>query len=163
MKTKSVLLAVSVGIILSATPILTQESTRNPKSETTGARPSVKVSRLMNAEDFKATGLSKLSEEELKRLDSWLTAYTAEVMRLASSKSQPDSGEAIESQVEGEFKGWEGETVFKLTNAQIWQQSSYAYKYHYAYRPNVLIYKSGSGYKMKVDGVDGEISVKRLK
>jgi hypothetical protein len=38
-----------------------------------------------------------------------------------------------------------------------------AYTYHYAYPPSVLIYKSGSTYMMKVDGVDNEISVKRLK
>ncbi|MFA6542869.1 MAG: hypothetical protein WCS99_00485 [Limisphaerales bacterium] len=163
MRTKLVLLVVLAVTLLFVTPILTQEPARNPKSKLTGVRPSVKVTKLMNAEDFKAAGLSKLSDEELKRLDTWLTTYTAEVMRLASSKGQPDSGEAIESQIEGEFKGWEGETVFQLTNNQIWQQSSYAYKYHYAYRPKVLIFKSGTGYKMKVDGVDGEISVKRLK
>ncbi|MDR0881742.1 MAG: hypothetical protein LBP55_04270, partial [Candidatus Adiutrix sp.] len=34
---------------------------------------------------------------------------------------------AIESQIDGTFEGWSGETVFKLTNGQIWQQSSYAY------------------------------------
>ena len=33
----------------------------------------------------------------------------------------------IESQIDGEFEGWEGETVFVLTNGQIWQQSSYDY------------------------------------
>lgn len=70
---------------------------------------------------------------------------------------------AIESQIDGTFEGWSGETVFKLTNEQIWQQSSYAYTYHYAYRPEVLIYSDGGGCKMKVDGVSDSISVKRLK
>jgi len=70
---------------------------------------------------------------------------------------------AIESQIEGTFEGWSGETVFKLTNGQIWQQSSYSYTYHYAYRPEVLIYSAGGGCKMKVDGVSDSISVKRLK
>ena len=32
----------------------------------------------------------------------------------------------------------------------------------YAYSPEVLIYKSGSVYNMRVDGVDGEIVVRRL-
>ncbi len=53
--------------------------------------------------------------------------------------------------------------MFKLANGQIWQQSSYAYTYHYAYRPKVLIYKAGAVYQMKVDGVDDAIQVKRLK
>ena len=69
----------------------------------------------------------------------------------------------IESKIDGEFNGWDGETIFKLRNGQIWQQSSYSYEYHYAYSPNVLVYKSGSGYKMRVEGVDGEIQVTRLK
>ena len=80
-----------------------------------------------------------------------------------SRPALPSSADVIESQIDGEFSGWEGETIFKLRNGQIWQQSSYAYKYKYAYSPKVLIYKSGSVYKMRVDGVDGEISVIRLK
>lgn len=73
------------------------------------------------------------------------------------------SGGVVESQIEGEFTGWEGETIFKLTNGQIWQQSSYAYTYHYAYRPEVLIYPSSGRYKMQVKGVDSTIFVNRLK
>ena len=74
----------------------------------------------------------------------------------------PVSG-VIESRIKGEFKGWEGETVYELTNGQIWQQSSYHYHYHYAYQPQVLIYRSGGGYKMHVKGDnDKEISVRRL-
>jgi hypothetical protein len=78
----------------------------------------------------------------------------------SATASAPD---AIESRIDGEFSGWEGDTIFKLQNGQIWQQSSYAYKYKYAYSPKVLIYRSGSGYKMKVEGVDAEIPVVRLK
>lgn len=75
----------------------------------------------------------------------------------------PVTGSIVESQMAAEFTGWTGSTVFQLANGQIWQQSSYAYTYHYAYRPKVLIYKSGMIYKMKVDGVAGEIAVTRLK
>lgn len=71
--------------------------------------------------------------------------------------------DAIESTIEGDFEGWEGETLFKLVNGQIWQQSAYAYTYHYAYRPKVVIINSGGGYMMKVDGVDSTVSVVRIK
>jgi hypothetical protein len=71
--------------------------------------------------------------------------------------------DVIESTIEGEFKGWEGSTIFKLTNGQIWQQSEYSYMYHYAYRPSVTIYESKDGVKMKVEDVDEVISVKKLK
>lgn len=70
---------------------------------------------------------------------------------------------AIESQIQGTFEGWSGETIFKLTNGQIWQQSSYAYTYSYSYSPEVLIYSGGGGCKMKVNGVSDSISVNRLK
>ena len=69
----------------------------------------------------------------------------------------------IETRIDGEFQGWKGETIFKMRNGTIWQQASYSYKYHYAYSPKVIIYaKSGSAY-MKVDGIDDEIRVKRIK
>jgi len=73
------------------------------------------------------------------------------------------SNNVIETSIDGEFEGWEGETVVKLLNGQIWQQSSYHYHYHYAYMPNVLIYRSGGGYKMKVDGTDKAVNVVRLR
>jgi hypothetical protein len=69
----------------------------------------------------------------------------------------------VESQIDGDFNGWEGETIVKLMNGQIWQQTEYHYEYHYAYMPNVLVYPSGEGYKMKVDGTDEAVGVQRLK
>lgn len=71
--------------------------------------------------------------------------------------------DVIESTIEGEFKGWDGSTIFKLTNGQIWQQTEYAYMYHYAYSPSVTIYESRDGIKMKVEDVEEIITVKKLK
>ncbi len=70
--------------------------------------------------------------------------------------------EIIESQIDGEFEGWEGETIVKLTNGEIWQQSEYFYNYHYAFMPKVLIFLSNGGYKMKVDGVEKSVGVSKL-
>ena len=69
----------------------------------------------------------------------------------------------IASQINGTFNGWSGETVVKLVNGQIWQQSEYHYTYHYAFMPNVFIYRSGGGHKMKVDGVEKPVAVTQLK
>ena len=55
----------------------------------------------------------------------------------------------VDSQIDGDFEGWDGDTVFILMNGQVWQQSSYSYHYHYAYSPRVLIFKQGYGYVMK--------------
>jgi hypothetical protein len=73
------------------------------------------------------------------------------------------SPSAIETEIEGDFNGWDGETIFKLANGQIWQQAEYDYEYEYAYRPEVLIYNTAGGYKMKVEGMEDTIFVKRLK
>ena len=120
------------------------------------------VRNLMTDEEFKGAGLHKLTSAEMGLLNAWVQRLAKSIFDLSASGVQ-SSGQVIESQIGGTFNGWDGETVFKLTNGQIWQQSSYAYTYHYAYRPDVMIYRSGGGYKMKVDDVDDEISVRRLK
>lgn len=81
----------------------------------------------------------------------------------AEDSSGFDDTEVIESYIKGEFKGWDGDTIFILDNGQIWQQSSYAYTYHYAYHPKVIIYKTAGGYKMMVEGASGSIYVRRIK
>ena len=63
----------------------------------------------------------------------------------------------IESRIDGEFKGWDGESTYTLTNGQVWQQSPYKYQYKYAYRPEVLIYPAGGGHKMKVADTEAEV------
>lgn len=81
---------------------------------------------------------------------------------LVQAAFQAPSPGVIETQINGEFTGWDGDTIFKLANGQFWQQDSYAYTYHYAYRPNVLIYYVDGRYKMTVEGVDSSIYVIRL-
>ena len=72
------------------------------------------------------------------------------------------NAQIIETRIDGEFDGWEGETIFKMMNGQVWQQSSYSYLYHYAYSPQVMIYKTSGGYVMKVDGVKETINVVQI-
>lgn len=69
----------------------------------------------------------------------------------------------LESKIDGDFEGWEGDTIFKLANGQIWQQIDGRYKYKYMYAPRVMIFKTEGGYQMQVNGVDGRIRLKRLK
>jgi hypothetical protein len=79
------------------------------------------------------------------------------------SGGYPITGDSVvETQIDGEFKGWSGEDIWKMTNGQIWQQARYGYHYHYAYRPSVLIYHTSGGWKMKVEN-DEEIEVKQLR
>jgi hypothetical protein len=69
----------------------------------------------------------------------------------------------IRTCIDGDFEGWEGDTVFPLCNGQVWMQSSDSYWYYYAYRPNVVIYQTGSGYRMQVEGVNETVAVVRLR
>lgn len=80
-----------------------------------------------------------------------------------TGSTKKSSLDVIKTSIKGEFEGWEGETIFLLDNGQIWQQSNYAYMYHYAYRPEVMIIKVRGSWKMKVDGVDEMVDVIRLK
>ena len=65
----------------------------------------------------------------------------------------------IRTCIEGDFEGWDGESVFELCNGEVWLQASYEYTYHYAYRPNVTIISNSSGWLMTVEGVRGSITV----
>ena len=67
----------------------------------------------------------------------------------------------IESKINDEFTGWEGETTYELNNGQVWKQSHYKYTYKYAYSPNVLIYNPGGGYIMQAAGTTAK--VRRIK
>jgi hypothetical protein len=69
----------------------------------------------------------------------------------------------IESEIDGEFEGWEGETVVQLVNGQVWIQTEYYYEYNYAYMPDVLIYQSSYGWKMKVEGINKAVGVEQLR
>lgn len=72
------------------------------------------------------------------------------------------TGSVMEARIQGEFSGWHGESVYQLTNGQIWQQASYQRVSGYRYHPAVLIYKTQSGYRMKVEGSGTDVAVRQL-
>jgi hypothetical protein len=67
----------------------------------------------------------------------------------------------IRSKIDGDFEGFEGDTIYKLYNGSVWQQIDGKYKYKYAYSPKVLIYKVERSWKMIVKGIT--VSVVQLK
>jgi len=68
----------------------------------------------------------------------------------------------IESKIHGSFNGWTGDTMVELINGEKWKQLTYAYSYSYSYNPDVIIYRSDYGFKMKVDGNDKTVDVERV-
>ena len=81
----------------------------------------------------------------------------------APTLNSSQASDVVETKIDGDFTGFEDEKIFKMLNGQIWQQSSYGSRSRSLSSPKVLIYKSGSTYKMRVEGIDAEVSVTRLK
>lgn len=76
----------------------------------------------------------------------------------------PARPEVIETRIDGDFNGWEGETIWVMENGQVWRQRGYSVHYHYLHRPRVLLINSDSdGWIMKVDRIDSSVRVERLK
>jgi hypothetical protein len=77
--------------------------------------------------------------------------------------SEVESQQAlISTRIAGPFAGWAGQTVFRLRNGQIWKQAAPGYLYRYSNMPEVVIYSTSTGYRMKVEGVGQTIPVRRI-
>lgn len=134
----------------------------------------LKAEDVMTSQELSDTGISNQSPTQRKAFNAWLNRYTATVFKVAvgANEKEParprtpaksDCSPAIESTIAGDFNGWDGETVFKLDNGQIWEQAEYDYEYSYAFRPDVTIYETSSGCRMKVEDEDETILVRRIR
>jgi hypothetical protein len=129
------------------------------------------VDQVMTPQEMRDTGISALTPTQKQALNDWLNRYTVRLLKVALQQSvtsdtpsvRSSCSPAIESTISGEIEGWEGETVFKLDNGQIWQQAEYEYTYFYAYRPDVTIYQTNAGCRMKVEAETDTVLVKRIK
>jgi hypothetical protein len=124
------------------------------------------VESLMSAAEFQQAGLQKLSPNELVALNRWLAKFANTIAAAVGQTAGPGTvgtPDVVESHIDGDFEGWSGDTTFKLDNGQIWQQAGYGYSYHYAYHPSVTIRRTGTSYRMKIEGTVDSVAVKRLK
>ena len=114
----------------------------------------VDIDQLLSQDEQAAIGYSEMTDSaQLALRTALVTKFMAgyevgwkESATEVQTKKQLQSAAApqvVESQIDGDFEGWEGETVVKLMNGQIWQQTEYYYHYHYAFMPEVLVYRSG--------------------
>ena len=79
------------------------------------------------------------------------------------AREEPESAVVVESRIDGDFEGWDGDTIFELTNGQVWQQARYAYRFSYRFRPKVTIFRVGRWFEMEVEGVSSRIRVERVR
>ncbi len=124
------------------------------------------IRALMTEEEFAASGLSRLSDEEIEAINRWLIRYTAqdaEKMLDTSPAVQEIDNEAIRSSIDGQFNGWNGPTRFHLKNGQIWEtRSTRVYSYS-AIDPEVEITKNWMGiFRMRILETGQAINVRRV-
>ena len=69
----------------------------------------------------------------------------------------------IKSNYVGAFTGWDGDTVFRLENGQVWQQAEQGRMSWRAENPEVTISRGMFGvYRLSVKGVNKKVKVKRI-
>jgi hypothetical protein len=129
----------------------------------------------MNAAEFRAAGLDKLSAEELAALNEWLRTRGAAAATMAAAGRAPrgdervglpdgPSGRSVISRIVGPFTGWSGSTRFTLENGQVWQQAEGGSLTGVnADSPAVTIDPAFLGsWRMRVDGYNQRVRVKRI-
>jgi hypothetical protein len=143
----------------------------------------------MSGDEFKATGLGKLSTAELAELNDWLRRHSIATLentaaRRTSSaavsgatkdlrgfenqpKSDPNGNDSklIHGTINGTFNGWSGKgDLFKLTNGMIWQSTeNESFLMGPVENPQVTINKSFMGnWHLSVDGYNSKIQVERI-
>jgi hypothetical protein len=139
----------------------------------------------MTGKEFMAAGLGKLTPEELAALNEWIrrhsvatldaptsaaatasagVAATEPVDRRGLPSDDGDDEEPIVARLEGEFTGWDGQTVFKLDNGMIWVQADRDKHYVKAMsNPQVTISPGMfSAWYLSVDGSNSRCKVRRI-
>lgn len=139
------------------------------------------VLKSMSVADFRATGLDKLTDAQIKALDAWIADYeqthapkcapvaaipqpgTADVHRKVTSIA-PAEGTII-AHLLGTFRGWNGGTIFKLDNGQVWEQADDSIlTVGGVTDPKVTISRGMlDSYYLSVEGVQDEVLVRRIK
>jgi len=130
----------------------------------------ISLEQVLTKEEFATLGVSNMSPPQRAALSKLLGRTYRQGFLVGQSKVStansvigPPTRSAVETQIDGEFNGWEGETIVKLMNGQIWEQTEYHYEYLYAFMPKVLIYSSDGTYKMMVVGASRAVGVRQLR
>lgn len=138
------------------------------QTATAEAPPDVRA--LMTVDEFKAAGLERLSPSELDALNRWLLRYTArqaselrQDSRLVTEEIRKVEQEGLRTRIAGEFRGWDGDTVFRLENGQVWKQRLPGQWSYRASSPEVELSKNMMGFWMlRVLSADRAVGVTRI-
>jgi hypothetical protein len=131
-------------------------------------RPDVR--ELMSSEDFLAAGLDKLTPKEIDALNDWLVRFTAKDApelqhenAAVKEEIKRVEQEGIRSRIVGEFRGWDGDTVFRLENGQVWKQRIRGRWFYRATAPEVELKKNFLGFwEMRIVEANRAVGVTRI-
>ncbi len=131
-----------------------------------GAAEFSSLEERMSQPEFHASGLDKLSAEELKNLNAWLRNHPISGNNIDRTgfPAQDSNRDAITSRIDGAFSGWSGKTVFKLQNGQWWQQvESDQFAAGPMQNPEITIEPALLGsWLLKVKGYNRSVHVQRI-
>jgi hypothetical protein len=140
-----------------------------------GAADFSSLEERMSGDEFNAAGLQNLSPDELARLNDWLRANwpaapsastpypaNADTRGLLQPMTPRD---AIVARIDGEFRGWNSRSVFRLDNGMVWEANGSVSPLAVPAitNPTVTIEPAFMGsWLMRVEGYNATIRVKRV-
>ena len=116
------------------------------------------IQQIMTPEEFKAAGLSKLTLDELARLNAWLQGYRQVTEQAAEKKATARAErtklDVLVSRVDGTFNGLTGRTIIRLEDGTVWKQANAddRYRPRNPDHPAAAVIHGVFGYKMQVEG-----------
>ena len=136
------------------------------------------IEQQMTPEQFKASGLEKLSPQELANLNAWLNntleVETTKAAELAKDKVETENrgfltfgkSDPIVGKIVGEFRGFAPGRSWTLDNGQVWEQvDSASLASVRKTDPQVRITPSimGNKWYMQIEGYNTRAGVRRVK
>ena len=137
----------------------------------------------MTGKQYTASGLDKLTPEELEALNNWIRNHSLATLdrpRAGGGTVAADGGtdergfekkklaemsdEPVHSRIKGSFTGWDGHAVFKLENGMIWEQADNdKFFIREVENPEVTIEPgSFNSWRLSIDGFHSECRVVRI-
>src|SRR3990172_2063605 len=125
------------------------------------------LNRMMSADEFKQSGLDKLSPEELKQLDRWLLQFLvhdSEIVVKSDETIRELQKQPVRHRIIGHFRGWDGNTTFSLDNGEVWRQRVSSRYFASLENPEVEIFRNQLGYyELRVVESGRRVGVTRIK
>jgi hypothetical protein len=113
------------------------------------------IKQAMSPEEFHKAGLDKLSDDELRNLDRWLSGDREKTAQKAAARTSKTKMDLVVSRVNGSFGGLSGRTVIQLEDGTAWKQANADDRFRGSPvdHPGAAVIHSVLGYKIRIEGV----------